>query len=67
MGFNEWVCLITAAVVYVTAFILAGRIATRNLSTADQEAEDKGYFRKFDTPPSIPEPPRSGSDPPPAA
>lgn len=64
---TELICLITAAVVWGSAFLLAGRIARKQVSQADRDAEAKGYFRKFDTPPRSPEPPRSGSDPPAAA
>lgn len=55
MGTSEWICLITAAIVYGGSGILAMFIADRNLSKADRDAESKGYFRK-----------RSDSDPPPS-
>lgn len=64
---NEWICLITAAVVWGGAFLLAGRIARKQVSEADRDAEAKGYFRKHDTPPTRPQSSTPGSDPPAAA
>jgi hypothetical protein len=58
---SNFICLITAAIVYGGCGILAMRIADRSLSKKDREAEEKGYFRKRDTP--DPEPPETDSDP----
>jgi hypothetical protein len=51
---SDFICLLSAALVYCGAFFLAMRHVERSIPAAEREAENKGYFRKRSVPPPAP-------------